>query len=101
MQRKDFIKNCGLACISGTAFIALLQSCSSINPIHFAKTDLANNQLNIKNKMLLGNIKDNKTFLAKSYVDDLKSNLQHIYLLGKDADGIVKKVLAETRKIKG
>lgn len=48
MQRKDFIKNCGLACMSGTAFIALLQSCSSINPIHFAKTDLANNQLNIK-----------------------------------------------------
>ncbi|MBS4043693.1 MAG: Rieske (2Fe-2S) protein [Chitinophagaceae bacterium] len=29
MDRKDFIKNCGFACVSGAAFSAILQGCTS------------------------------------------------------------------------
>ncbi|MEP7171192.1 MAG: tetratricopeptide repeat protein, partial [Bacteroidota bacterium] len=45
------------------------------------------NQLNIKNRKLLSNIKNNKTFFAGNAVDELKNNLLHIYQHGKDADG--------------
>jgi cytochrome b6-f complex iron-sulfur subunit len=46
MQRKEFIKTCCIASISGTALAALLQSCASTN--YFAQTTLANNQVTIK-----------------------------------------------------
>ena len=59
------------------------------------------NQLNIKNRTLLNNIKSSKLFSATVTVEDLKNNLRHIYRYGKDADGIVKKVLTETRKLQG
>ena len=29
MDRKDFIKNCGFACLGGTAMVTLLQSCTA------------------------------------------------------------------------
>lgn len=46
MQRKDFIKTCCIACVSGTAIASLLQSCGSTN--YFALTSFANNQVTIK-----------------------------------------------------
>ena len=46
MDRKEFIKTCGFACLSGTALAALLQGCGSAN--YFAQTTLLNNQLSIK-----------------------------------------------------
>ena len=59
------------------------------------------NQLNIKNRTLLINLKNNKTISTNITVEELKSNLKQIFYYGKDADGIVKKVLTETRKLQG
>jgi nitrite reductase/ring-hydroxylating ferredoxin subunit len=33
MQRKEFIKACGFACMGGTLFASILQSCSSIKSV--------------------------------------------------------------------
>lgn len=46
MLRKNFIKTCGFACLSGTVFTSLLQSCASTN--YFASSIFANNQIAIK-----------------------------------------------------
>lgn len=37
MNRKEFIKTCGFACLGGTALSALLQSCGTTN--YYAKTN--------------------------------------------------------------
>lgn len=46
MDRKQFIKTCGFACLGGTALATLLQSCGSAN--YFAQTTLAGNLLSVK-----------------------------------------------------
>jgi cytochrome b6-f complex iron-sulfur subunit len=46
MDRKDFMKACGLACISGTALVTILQSCASST--YFAQHTLTKNQIIIK-----------------------------------------------------
>lgn len=46
MDRKEFIKTCGFACLGGAALTALLQSCASTN--YFAQTVFSNNQIAIK-----------------------------------------------------
>jgi Rieske Fe-S protein len=46
MERREFIKTCGFACLGGTASAALLQGCASSS--YFAQTVLANNLIAIK-----------------------------------------------------
>ncbi len=65
MDRKEFIKTCSIACVGGTALTALLQSCSTTNPNHFAKTVLTNNQINIKKAEFVQQVKKDKTTFRK------------------------------------
>ena len=46
MERREFVKICGFACLGGTALVTLLQSCASSN--YFAQTVFENNQIVIK-----------------------------------------------------
>ncbi|HUM45756.1 MAG TPA: Rieske (2Fe-2S) protein [Chitinophagales bacterium] len=46
MYRKDFIKVCGMVCLSGTALSTLLQSCAASG--YFAATTVSNKQVTIK-----------------------------------------------------
>ena len=46
MERREFVKTCGFACLGGTALVTLLQSCASSN--YFAQTVFENNQIVIK-----------------------------------------------------
>lgn len=46
MDRKNFIKTCGFACLSGTSLATLLQSCASTN--YFAQTTTNDNQIIVK-----------------------------------------------------
>ena len=46
MERREFVKTCGFACLGGTALVTLLQSCASSN--YFAQTVFENNQIAIK-----------------------------------------------------
>lgn len=55
------------------------------------------NELNLKNKELIGGIINNT--LNNTSKEKLQSNFDHIYMYGKEADGMVKKVLNETRKL--
>lgn len=46
MDRKEFIKTCGIACVGGTLLSTLLQSCATAN--YFAQTSFAGNQIVLK-----------------------------------------------------
>jgi cytochrome b6-f complex iron-sulfur subunit len=46
MNRKEFIKACGLACLGSAALAALLEGCTSSN--YFARTSMEGNKLVIK-----------------------------------------------------
>ncbi|MFZ1703148.1 MAG: Rieske 2Fe-2S domain-containing protein [Saprospiraceae bacterium] len=46
MDRKEFIKTCGFACLGGGALSTLLQSCAGAN--YFAQTALVDNHIVIK-----------------------------------------------------
>lgn len=46
MNRIEFIKACGFACIGGVAMTTLLESCASTN--YYAQSALTNNQITIK-----------------------------------------------------
>ncbi len=58
MDRKDFIKACGLLCVGSTAAAVLLQSCSGVN--YVAKANASGNKLAIK-KTEFETIKKEKT----------------------------------------
>ena len=62
MDRKKFIKNCGLACLGGTAFAVILESCAS--PNYFAQTSLTNNRIAVKKTEFL-HVKKDKTMQRK------------------------------------
>ncbi|MEO6165944.1 MAG: Rieske 2Fe-2S domain-containing protein [Chitinophagales bacterium] len=62
MYRKDFIKVCGMVCLSGTALSTLLQSCASSN--YFAATTVANNKVGIKKTEFIAEA-DNKSIARK------------------------------------
>ena len=62
MDRMEFIKTCGFACLGGTVFTALLQSCASAN--YFALSSYENNQITIKKTELL-KVKKDKTVQRK------------------------------------
>lgn len=46
MDRKEFIKTCGLTCAGAMVFTTLLQSCAGTN--YFARTSLENNKIIIR-----------------------------------------------------
>ena len=46
MNRKEFIKTCGYACLGGTALLTLLQSC--VGTHYFAQTSFEENRILIK-----------------------------------------------------
>jgi len=46
MERRNFIKQCGVACIGGTTLVALFQSCANTN--YFAPVSVENDQITIK-----------------------------------------------------
>lgn len=63
MDRKDFIKTCGFACLSGTLVATLLQSCAGTN--YFAKTAADNNLIIVKKSEF---IKDEKKGTKRRFV---------------------------------
>ncbi|MES2382015.1 MAG: Rieske (2Fe-2S) protein [Bacteroidota bacterium] len=56
MDRKEFIKTCGLACLGATALVSLLQSCATNN--YFAQTTVNKNQLVLKKSEFISIEKD-------------------------------------------
>lgn len=62
MDRKEFIKTCGLACLGGTALTVMLQSCASTN--YYAKTVSESNLITISKSEFL-QVKQDKTILRK------------------------------------
>ncbi len=68
MDRKEFLKTCGYACLGGTALMALLQSCASTN--YFAQSALEENRILIKKtefvKTEKEKIKERKFVLVKT-----------------------------------
>jgi Rieske Fe-S protein len=45
MDRKEFFKSCGLACVGGLGIAALIQSCATGQ--HFASSEIEGNKLNV------------------------------------------------------
>lgn len=45
MDRKDFLKSCGMICVGGVGIAALLQSCTTGQ--HFASSEISGNYLNV------------------------------------------------------
>lgn len=64
MDRKEFIKACGIACLGGTAISTLLQSCASNN--YFAQTTLTNNSITIKKTEFIAT--QNEKTIQRKYV---------------------------------
>jgi cytochrome b6-f complex iron-sulfur subunit len=46
MERRDFVRTCGIACISGSSLAAILQGC--VSPYYIAESSSSGNQLQIK-----------------------------------------------------
>ena len=59
MERKDFIKTCGITCIGGGAISALLQGCASAN--YFAQHSVTDNKIVIKKSEFTSTEKDKIT----------------------------------------
>lgn len=59
MNRRDFIKTCGYACIGETVFMVLLQSCASTN--YFAQTTFEGDRILIKKTEFLKTEKEKIT----------------------------------------
>lgn len=62
MDRKEFIKTCGFACLGGTTLAVLLESCAGTN--YLAQTSYANNQITIPKTEFIRIAKD-KTIQRK------------------------------------
>ncbi len=62
MDRKEFIKTCGIACLGGSALSVFLQSCASAN--YFAQTSLNENKI-ILPKIEFIKTQDDKTSQRK------------------------------------
>ena len=57
MDRKQFIKTAGMACICGTAVVSILQSCASSN--YFAKFSVAHKKIILPQSEFIKIEKDN------------------------------------------
>ena len=77
MNRTEFIKTCGLACLGGSVITLLLESCVSTN--YFAKADLNNNKIVIKKSEFTLN--ENAKSTQRKYVlfKSEKFNFPQIY----------------------
>src|SRR6478609_7770766 len=64
MDRKEFLKTCGIACLSGAALITFLESCSSSN--YFAHTAMSGEKIVIKKTEFIAVEKDKTT--SRKYV---------------------------------
>jgi cytochrome b6-f complex iron-sulfur subunit len=64
MDRKEFIRTCGFACLGGTTLAALLESCAGTN--YFAQTSYANNQIAIRKSEFIKVTKDKS--IQRKYV---------------------------------
>jgi cytochrome b6-f complex iron-sulfur subunit len=62
MNRKEFIKTCGITCLAGVGMASLLQSCTSTN--YFAKMVSEGNKITIK-KTEFTQVESDKTILRK------------------------------------
>lgn len=62
MDRKEFIKTCGLACLGGTTLAVFLESCAGTN--YLAQTSHSNNQITIPKTEFIKVAKD-KTIQQK------------------------------------
>lgn len=62
MNRKEFIKTCGLTCLGGATFVAVLEGCASTN--YFAQTSQSDNQIAISKSEFI-NITKGKTMNRK------------------------------------
>jgi cytochrome b6-f complex iron-sulfur subunit len=56
MERKEFLKTCGLACLGGVALASLLEGCTSAN--YFAQNSSTNNQITIRKSEFIKTEKD-------------------------------------------
>jgi Rieske Fe-S protein len=68
MDRKEFLKTCGIACLSGSVITTLFQSCSSSH--YYADSDLIENSLRVSQTAFTqdkkGQAIDRKYVLVKS-----------------------------------
>lgn len=64
MDRKEFIKTCGLACLGGTALAVFLQSC--VNPRYFAENTSTSSFITVRKKEFIQMVKDKK--VERKYV---------------------------------
>src|SRR5687767_5142726 len=62
MNRKEFLKTCGIACLGSVALASILESCGSAN--YFAKTSAEGNRIVIK-KTEFTQVEENKTTQRK------------------------------------
>ncbi len=60
MERKEFIKTCGLACLGGLSLSLLLESCNTSN--YFAQHTISANQFTIKKTEFVEMVKGVQTF---------------------------------------
>ena len=91
MQRKEFIKTCGLACIGTTAIGTILQSCSSTN--YFAQSTYSNNQITINKKEFI--VTDKEKSRQRAYVIIKNNNLYFPICLYKISEENYSAVLME------
>lgn len=64
MDRKEFIRTCGFACLGGVTLAVLLESCAGTN--YFAQTNYANNQIAIPKTEFIKVTKDKS--IQRKYV---------------------------------
>lgn len=64
MDRKEFIRTCGFACLGGATLAVLLESCAGTN--YFAQTNYANNQIAIPKTEFIKVTKDKS--IQRKYV---------------------------------
>lgn len=83
MDRKEFIKTCGFACLSGSVFSTVLQGCGSAN--YFAQNTVADKILTIQKSEFIKVDKDKQTERKYVLVKLEKFNFPIcIYKLDKD-----------------
>ncbi len=83
MERKIFIKSCGIACLSGTFVTAMLQGCASSN--YFAQNTIANNRITIKKSEFIKIQKEKQILRKYVLVKSEKHNFPIcIYKIGED-----------------
>ena len=91
MDRKEFFKSCGLACVGGIGIAAILQSCATGQ--HFASSEIVGNKLNVMLTEFTLNKKgesvDRKYVLVRSEKLNFPILVRPSYVLGGQSMKIV------------